>query len=272
MPRKKIYKIQDVPSAKIKYLPGYDLSCPFCRLDLEELKEVHDLYFNKNWTYPQIREYTKSVLSMAPSDTWMTNHFSKHTRQGLDKKKNKLFKDTPATQMVKKLPKGVKKRTDKKIESAFKKLTKMTIDHTNRVADIYEKIHFNIDDDEVAQQIKELGVVKGLEFLGKLHKEAREQLKDIQSLRAPKVIVADFLEKTINEVIYVTGSLLQELCVKLQIEVNKKLKKHNLEMDKETFANVFSDIGIQYKNRMLALRSEQLSKAMSTLADLEKII
>jgi hypothetical protein len=107
-----------------------------------------------------------------------------------------------------------------------------------------------------------------------LNKESRDFVKEVSALRAPKVMVAQFLESFIDDVLREMSELISNLCGALQFDITNELTelKHPNILSAETFANIFKKTALDFRDRMINLKRQQLSDAMAALQDLEKII
>ena len=70
------------------------------------------------------------------------------------------------------------------------------------------------------------------------------------------------------------GKLISNLCGALQFDITNELTelKHPNILSAETFANIFKKTALDFRDRMINLKRQQLSDAMVALQDLEKII
>ena len=286
MPRKKrkdkgkkrlnLKALPPLPIERLKICPGGFSNCPLCTIGiLEDLKYLNALRFEKKWTYKQIREYIKATFQISPNYTKIADHYLKHVTaelrlQKFDRQKgHQKVKETPISKAIDTIPKVKRSITNADMETAYTSLTQLAKDFTQKVQKIYSVL--KLDDEKLQDLLKDVDPLTGMERVAKLSKEARELLKDLSSLRAPKVVVAHFLEQAIDQIIYETGFVLSDVSKNAQEDLFEALRT-NKTISTEIFKKVFADAARDYTERMINLRREQLSKATSTLADLEKLI
>jgi hypothetical protein len=274
MSKKKI--IPPIPKENKDLVPFGDPRCKICQLPKSDLEYVHRLRFEKKWKHEQIRQLLKAQYKINHNLSKLVEHFNKHSGKGAQKSLTKKKKVQPEIlAAVAEIPKETRVKTSREVEVAYKHLVKMSSKFANSLEKIFgtfeldeealKKVKANINDDAIG----------AMEKLAKLHKEVRDQVKDISALRAPKVMVAQFLETCIDDVIGETSFILSDICSVLQGSILDAMKEAGVSNDiisNETFAKVFYESAVQYKERMTSLSRDQMNKAMSALADLEKII
>lgn len=255
-------------------VPFRDPKCPICKLDLEAIQDIHSKKWDQKWNYKKVLEYVRNLYQISPSYSKLCDHFRKHTAQHHQEKMiNKGGKgDSKIKHAIDTIPKESRSLTAKDLETAYSQLVKIANTFTSKVTKIGDIL--SIDEDDLKQQIKKMGTLEALEKFSKLLKESREQVKDITALRAPKVMVSQYLEQGINEIINSTGYILNDVCRMIQASLVKKMSDEGVDTDvfAELFTEVFKQAAIQYRDRMIALKREQMSKANMALAELEKII
>ena len=266
-------KYPALTKAKLKVVPFGQPNCPICRLKPKELIRLHELRFVKNYTIKQIRDYLKYYHKISPENKKMMVHFDEHISSASAAKIQKIEETIPEVMnALQKMPVDTKVATNKEIESAYTKLTNMASGFTDKVADLVSRI--DIKDKDIKERIESMGPIKALEVIGKLHKESREMVSSIIALRAPRVLVSQFLEASIDDVIESTGSVLTQTCLDIQRLVLDELKRtgvdHNL--TGASFSAIFKETGVGFMDKMVALRREQVTKANIALADMERVI
>lgn len=254
-------------------VPYGNPKCRICALPIEDIKKIHVLKFDKKFSYKQIREYLKGAYSIGENYNHLCNHFNKHVNQT----KLALQKTVVEKHVVEVLNdnKMVHVKTNKDIEQAYTQLVKQAATFANRSKSLLDKFEDYLDKNpdklhamfEKSSNINPLSV---LEQLARLNKEAREQVKDVSSLRAPKVLVAQFLENTLGEIIREMSDLLNYMCGTIQTEVTNVLGGDKI--NNELFSVVFRKIAQEYVNRITQIKRDSLSKAASQLNDMEKIL
>ena len=274
MSKKKV--IPPITEENKKLVPFGDPRCKICQLPKTDLEYIHRLRFVKKWKHEQIRQILKAQYKINHNLSKLVEHFNEHSGKGAQKSLTKKHKIQPEIlSAIAEIPKNTRVKANKEIEVAYNQLVKMS----SKFANSLEKIFGTFDLDDAALKKVRDGInddaIGAMEKLAKLHKEVRDQVKDISALGAPKVMVAHFLESCIDEVIRETGFILSDVCSGLQGSVIDSVKAAGVPNDiisNETFAKVFYDTAVQYKDRMTALSRDQMHKAMAALADLEKII
>jgi len=260
---------------KLKICPGGTPVCPICRLGVEDLKYVNSLRIEKNWNHNQIRQYLKATFGISPNLNKLSDHYLRHIIAELQvqKPRNKSgkskLKKTEVSKAIDTIPKVQRSISNVDMETAYKHLTQLAKDFTQKVQKVYSLL--NLKDKNLKDKLKDVDPLVGMEKVAKLSKEARELLKDLSALRAPKIVVAHFLEQAIDQIILETGYVLSDISKNAQEDLLEALRTHKT-ISTEIFKKVFALAARDYTERMINLRRDQLSKATSTLADLEKLI
>ena len=268
-------KLPPLSPEKLKICPGGDPTCPICRLGVEDLKYVNDLRIEKHWKHDQIRQYLKATFGISPNLNKLSAHFSKHTTAELQLQKPKQksgkpkIKKTPVSKAIDTIPKVKRSISNQDMETAYTSLTQLANDFTQKVQKIYSVL--NLKDSNLKKMMKDVDPLTGMSVVAKLSKEARDLLKDLSALRAPKIVVAHFLESAVDQIISETGFVLSDISKKMQEDLLEAIRT-NKTISTDIFDKIFQGAAIEYRDKMIALRRDQLSKATSTLADLEKLI
>ena len=192
-------------------------------------------------------------------------------------KKQELAKQTDFPEIVDSLhpiDKMVRVEVDQDIEQAYRMLVQMTHQYTTKVKEVQEEVAKIIGKKDVAVELEGLTALELLDRIAKLNREAREQIKDISAIRAPKVMVAQLLENYMNSIIREVGRLLSQLCGELSFEINAAVQGTRLAevIPQEVFQDIFVRTGQHYKDRILAIKRQQLAEALAALKDMEKIV
>lgn len=273
-----IKKLPLLPPERLKLCPGGLSNCPICTIEtVADLKYINDLRFEKRWTYKQIREYLSATFNISPNYTKLADHFLKHVVatlqvQRTSKHKGKPRKGIEKTEVsiaIDTIPKEKRSIANVDMETAYKHLTQLAKDFTQKVKQVYGVL--DLDENKLKKRLKNIDPLVGMEKVAKLSKEARELLKDLSALRAPKIVVAHFLEQAIDQIIFETGHVLSDVSKNAQEDLLEALRTKKT-INTEIFSKIFQEAANDYRERMINLRRDQLSKATSTLADLEKLI
>lgn len=274
--RLNIKNLPPLPPERLKLCPGGLSNCPICTIkSVEDLEYINDLRFEKRWTYKQIREYLSATFGISPNYTKLADHFLKHVVAILQVQRTSKHKGTPRVKKtpvsvaIDTIPKEKRSLANVDMETAYKHLTHLAKDFTQKVQTIYSVL--NLTDKNLRTKLKDVDPLTGMSAVAKLSKEARELLKDLSALRAPKIIVAHFLEQAIDQIILETGHVLSDISKHAQEDLLEALRTEKV-ISTEIFGRIFQHAANDYRDRMINLRRDQLSKATSTLADLEKLI
>jgi hypothetical protein len=263
--------------AQLELCPHGDPKCRLCQLRPDQIKELHKKKFDEEYTYEQIRKYIKETFNMGEDFGRISRHFNKHVL-GKEKLKRKPKKKFPEVFKSLEISESVKITTSGELEKAYATLVNMAELFTKKVNRLQEKIAITIDqrekDDELDDELEGVSVMDLLEKQARLNKEAREFLKDVSALRAPKVMVAQFLESFIDSVIKELSSILSHLAGELQYDITAELKDAGQPdiLSGETFTNIFRKTALDYRDRMINLKRQKMADALSALQDLEKLI
>ena len=260
-----------LPKEKLKVCPGGKSNCALCKLSLDDLIYVNNLRVEKKWGYVQISQYLKATFNISPSRNTLADHFLRHLTANLviTQRGRPRLENTPVAKAIDTIPKKSRSMTNDDMETAYTQLTKLARDFTSKVQTIYSLL--NLSDKKLKKELKGIDPIKGMEKVAKLSKEARELLKDISSLRAPKVVVAHFLDQAIDRVIYETGCVLSDISKTMQEDLLEAFRT-NKTISTDIFTKVFQGAAESYRERMIVLRKEQSSLAVDTLVDLEKLV
>jgi hypothetical protein len=126
----------------------------------------------------------------------------------------------------------------------------------------------------VLTELVKLKPVALLKTLAELNNLAFDQVKDITALRAPKALVMQFLEDTLDKAVMEVNDVVSNVFILTQERINKLFVERNLgeAITENVFREIYMEIATKYKDRMVALRREQMTKAAAVLSDMEKII
>jgi hypothetical protein len=281
MPRHtKDFKYPPVPEENLVEVPYGSEKCKICHLPLADLKVLHQLRFgraNERMTWVQLREYLKKNYGIGNDYQYIMKHFKEHTRPD----KTQLLttsSDKPAVVdiiLAKEAHLMRVGKNDETIERAFDKLVRQAAEFTEKIDIMFRALKIRFEDEkQVVEDLSKLEATALLKTLAEMNAMARSQIKDIAALRAPKRLVMQFLEDTLDKITIEVNETLRTAFSMFQDGMTKALaekKISNLVTD-ATFSGIFKAVAIPYKERMIAVRREQMTRAASVLADMEKII
>jgi predicted transcriptional regulator len=148
--------------------------------------------------------------------------------------------------------------------------------YTKRIQKVQDLLEDHLDkrkSEDIEEEFEAQNMQSLLEKQAKLNKEAREFVKEVSALRAPKVMVAQFLESFIDDTIKEVSVLLGNLAEGLHHDLNEELTEAGYNtLDSEMYKKVFRNLALEYRDRMINLKRQHMSSALSALQDLEKII
>ena len=257
-------------------------NCRICQLPPASIEDIHNRRFKAKYSYDKIRKYIKETYGLGEDYTRLGKHFNMHVL-GKDKVKEALTKkkDVKYPEIVKALEpisQEVKISTSQDIENAYSTLVKMAGTFTQRVNKLQNKVGSIIDDrlscSDFENEMTNVNVLDILEKMTRINKEARDFVKEISALRAPKVMVAQFLESFIDSVVKEMSIILSNIASDVKFSLDSELKEngHPNLITEKVYADLFRDIAMDYRDRMVNLKRQQLSDALSALNDLEKLI
>lgn len=268
-----------LPEENLREVPFGSSRCRFCNLPLEELKEIHRLFFEEHIGYKKMRLHIKEKYGWGNDFSSISKHFKKHCR--LDANRSALVKSSTKNAMVAEViqscPTGIQtKRTNRNVEKAYDQLVKMTATFTDTVNKMFEhyRVTYSNDPQKLLEAMEALGPINSLNLLSNLNRMAREQVKDVSAIRAPKVLVVQFLEDTFDKAIQEINDVAGSLFIQVQEEFMKIMDQHNLknEVSDRLFTEAFKKIAMSYRDRILTLRQVQLMKAVEALTSMDKIV
>jgi hypothetical protein len=265
--------------AQLELCPNGDPRCRLCQLRPDQIKELHKMRFEEKLTYPKLRKYIKEKFNIGDDYGKICAHFNKHLNGNkLAKQKfSKRKTDIPypeITQALEPISTEVKVATSGELEKAYEQLVKMAQTFTDKVNKIQKKIAITIDARDLDEEVEGVSVLELLEKQAKLNKEAREFVKEVSILRAPKVMVAQFLESFIDSVIKEISILISNLAGELKHGITAELTDagHADILSDAIYADIFKKMALDYRDRMVNLKRQKMADALSALQDLEKLI
>lgn len=253
-----------------------DDRCLVCQLPLEILKEISKLRFKDGMV---LRDIAKFLKARGYGKIWPTHadtHFTKHCRNITF---NKLvpYNENVNPKLAEIVSKSVNDKTDiavktqRDIDNAYTQLTRLIGKFANNLPEIQNVIDNRFaDKEQIERDLKKIPILFLMEQFAALQKQSREQIRDIAQMRAPKVMVAQFLESSINEIIRDVSDLLKDSLAQIQQAVIEDAFAHK-DLN-QTFVKVYQSIIVEYKGRMLSLKREAMARAVASLAEMEKVI
>jgi len=265
--------------AQLALCPNGDPRCRLCQLRPEQIVELHRQKFEEKLTYAQMLKYIRKTFNMGEDFTRISRHFNKHLKnaQLAVQKLATRQKDVAYPELMKALEPistDVKITTSGALEKAYEQLVKMAQTFTDKVFTVQNKIALTIEGRDLDDEIDGVPVLELLEKQSRLNKEAREFIKEVSILRAPKVMVAQFLESFIDAVIKELSILISNLAGELKHDISAELLDagHPDLLSDVTYANIFKKMALDYRDRMVNLKRQKMADALSALQDLEKLI
>jgi hypothetical protein len=266
-----------VPDKNFELVPYGKSNCRICILPHKHLKEIHRLWFDEKIGYRKMREYLKENHKIGNDYTYLNKHFNNHAKSD----KTKLIKTESKNKSVVEIilaTEGAEISStadDRKIQTAYSKLVDMAAGFTDMVDKFQKEISKqHLTDKQIKKMVKDGQPLSMLNLIVDMNRAARAQIKDVNALRSPKVLILELIEDMADEYITAVNSILAALFIMVQEEITDELKKKDKTdlINDAVFTLVFKKIAQKYKDRMLAVRKEQIAKASNTLAELEKII
>jgi len=265
--------------AQLALCPNGDPRCRLCQLRPDQIKELHRMRFEEKLTYPKIRQYIKDTYNMGEDYTRIGTHFNKHldVYHLANQKLKKRNKDVPFPEVMQALgpiSSEVRISTGGALEKAYEQLVKMAQTFVEQTHKTQNKIAITIGGRDLDDELNGIPVLELLEKQSRLNKEAREFLKDVSILRAPKVMVAQFLEAFIDAVIKEMSNLISNLAGGLKHDIDAELIDAGQAglLSDATYAGVFQKMALDYRDRMINLKRQKMADALAALQDLEKLI
>jgi len=280
MPKQK--NLPPLTAEQLELCPYGEASCRICRMSPEHLRDLHHRKMEEEFGYEKIRKYIKETYKMGVDYTDINHHFNKHVL-GKHILNKVLAKRTDGVNLaiakaLEPISSSVKLVTSQDLEKAYEDLVKMAQLFVKRTRKLQEKIATKVDtrDESGAldKELDDINIMDLLEQQAKLNKEARDFIKDVSALRAPKVLVAQFLEAFIDDVIRELSIIVSNMCGDIQHGVLNQLSEsgHPGIIGLETFAKIFRETALDYRDRMVNLKKQKMSDALAALQDLEKLI
>lgn len=267
-----------LPEENLEEVPFGTSKCRLCRMPLKDLKEMHFLYFDEKYSYKKLRAWLKEKHGIGNDYGYMAKHLNRHCRA--EKRKNRMIRSTTknlaVVEILQECPTGIQsKRTNRNVEKAYDQLVKMTGGFTDVVSKLFERYKLVYgNSEELMKALEQMGPIHSLNLIAQLNRMAREQIKDVSAIRAPKVLVLQFLEDTFDRAIGEFNDVVGSLFLAVQDEFMKVMDQRGMKdaVSDKLFKEVFKKIALSYKERILTLRQMQLMRAADALQNLEKVV
>lgn len=257
-----------IPPEKRALVPYGTTECRICNLPLEDLKQVHRLRFEEGYSYKQIRTYLKKNYQIANNYKYLTDHFLRHAPPDVSnvpevRKAAKLMRVDPAVSEVLSGCNQFGSPNSVRIEKAYDKMLNVTNNFVERVTQVCTKIDDKMRDMSADDCIKDKSYLDLLTMSHGMAKMAREQLKDISALRAPRVLIIQLLAEMMDKALMEANDAVAKLFTTLQYELTKS--------GKVDIVDIFSKAAMEYKKQVIGIRTETLTKAHQAVSELDKI-
>jgi len=249
----------------------------------KDIKHVHYLRFDEKLKLKDILALIKEDYKMSLSMNQICAHFNKHlntTKQAYLKKGNKTCGGGLVDKRIAKVAEVISPmvaenvKIDSQLETAYSIMVQMTQDFASSLTKLDSFVEAKMQDEKAVKEALEgYNVIKLLSIRNKFHNDLGNQLKDINSLRAPKVLMVQFLEATIKKIVEEMSTVFTMLCSGIQDGITHSLRKEgagNIVND-QLFSPTFQRVAQEYQAKMTEVFREQLFQARSALAELSKI-
>lgn len=250
--------------------------CKICQLEINFLREIHDLRFNQNATLKDIAALIKEKGVKVPLSL-LDMHYLKHCKNyNFDKLVPKNSNVNPDLAKVVHSTLAGQDAKDavnqQDIQSAYRQLVRMTAEYTDKLPMILRTIGERLaNPQELQAELARIPITELLEKFAKLQKEARESTRDVSAMRAPKVMVGQAFEFAINDLIRDVSDILGQTFLEIQTLVIDE-NQHNKMITPDTFVKLFQQTALKYKERMINLKREKITTLIANLSEMEKVI
>ncbi|MFA5132469.1 MAG: hypothetical protein WC444_04085 [Candidatus Paceibacterota bacterium] len=268
-------QVSGISQEKIKEIPYGDPKCRICKLPVEDIIRIHKLKFEEEYSYKKIRQFLKDNYGIGNGYNYLTDHFLRHTdkrtQKLVERKKQEILK--PEILEVLEPVARIGSENGEKIEKAFNKMVGLVskfVDHIEVAANHLNKklSEMDVEDDKF---IEGLDYTNTLNLMNHILRSAREQIKEISALRAPKVMVMQFLSDAVDRSIFEINGVMADLFRNVQTEVTRVTKTAGFDLDQKVLIDVMSKAASDYKNRILEVRRDNIKRAQRALEELEDL-
>lgn len=265
-----------LPEEHYHVYPLADPKCRLCRFPLEDLQKLHHLKFVEGYTFKQLWDYISANYNVNDSMTVLVTHFNKHTSEGKQLKLAEKLNIKVAAELEN-LSVDKSENNANNLQSAFDYLTQTCLELSESSSKIItpylEALQSSLSDEKIKEKLDKKDPLKALEQMARVQKLIGEHVQNVAAMRAPKIVVAQFLDIALNEVIRQTGFLLGETFQMIEVEVTAELEAMGI---KDVGVRVFKRVWIKaveaWKKSMMDMKREQMDRALTTLSEIEKIV
>jgi hypothetical protein len=263
-----------IPTENLSEIPYGDQFCHICTSPNEMFKDIHRLRYEEKYTYMRIREYLKEHYRKNITLNAFVEHFRRHV---VDEKQS-VHKTNEANNGVITIDtrRLIEMTKNDQLESAYVSLANLARLIVGKTAELSDEMISSIDTVKLMEKIKTMDGLTVLEKLAKISKEARELVSAVTTLRAPHIIVTQFLEKTIYEITQKTSEVLAKVLVDVKNSCIKQIKKEYPIISQEAvnlaLVDVFRRATEHYQMNIKIVHRDMMSKIQKNLSDLEKIV
>jgi len=252
-------------------------------MEPKDIDHLHYLRFDEKVTLKDLLQIIKEDYGMSLNFNEICAHYSKHlntAKQAFVKKENKSCGGGLVEKRIAKVAEVLSPMVaenvaiDQKLETAYASLVTMTQDFVH----VMDKLKGFVDkkfEDPIELDI-DLGSHTALSLLGAytaFNKELRGQIKDVNALRAPKLLMIQFMEASLKRIIEEMSMIFSQLCASLQEHITHDLRKNGAGkfVNDQLFSTVFQKVAMEYQKNMTDIVRDQLHEARSALAELAKV-
>ena len=276
-------KRKALTAAQKKLCPYGSNQCRLCSMKPVDIKHINYLRFEEKVTLKSLLKIIKEDYGMSLSYNQLCDHFNKHlvtVNKAMLKAGNKKsgggLVDKKIAKVAEVLSPVVSQnvRVNDRLETAYSALVQMTQDYVG----ILDKLKGFVDQkfSDKKQLEKELDGVNAIKLLTAytgFHRELRAQISDINNLRAPKILMIQFLEVTVKKLVEEMSNIFAMLCSSIQENVSHDLRKMGVTegVNDKLFSPIFQKVAAEYQTKMTEIVRDQLFDAKVALAELSKI-
>lgn len=250
---------------KKEEVPFGERKCILCQLPLLELKELHNHKFEEGWTYKQITAHIKARYNYTTSTTKIVAHFVKHCG------KLKQSEELSTKLSIAFSPQNLADK-NKNLSPATVELQKSTRLFSETITKMSKIISQKINLVQLDQYVSEMNPMSVVKDWARFLKELRELLHAVNTLRSPKIVIDELLERIFKEMAEDTARILNSNCNTIMINIQTLFRKHNIEFDNLYFREFIQQIIIDFTTKMNITYKDFKVKVAKTLDDLENVI
>lgn len=281
----RLVKKPEITKDKLVIYPFLEQDCVLCQLDLDDLQETYDMWIaakkrkNKDLSLGDFTKYLKDTFGIGVTTQQRDDHFTQHMLTHHDARSLSRVEDSDLVRVMAEADKKKDIAVKEQIETAFNALVSMSkesVETTKKINDSFNTAlsgHDLIED--FKKQIQREGALDSLKKINKLLKDNREQIQALSAIRAPKVVLSNYMNNFVTSIIKDTVEILVEVFSLILEEANKK-SEYGYNIDMTALDPVMRDcfqIGAQnFKKRMANLSTRMMKEAEEALKNMEQII